>query len=186
MPAPAASVNLRRPTIGLTVPGARLRPWAAADVPSLAEQANDRGVWQNLRDVFPHPYGPQDARDYIRFVSGPGSGDIHLAFEVDGAAVGSISVIFQTDIYRRSAEIGYWLGRAHWGRGLATAAVRALSDYAFTHFDICRLYATIFARNAGSARVLEKAGYELEGRLRQSITKDGATLDGLLFALLKS
>jgi ribosomal-protein-alanine N-acetyltransferase len=179
----AATESLLRPT--LVLPGARLRPWTPADVDSLTEQANDRGVWQNLRDVFPYPYSQQDAQDYIRFVSAPNSPDVHLAIEVDGAAVGSISLIFQTDIYRRSAEIGYWLGRAHWGRGIATAAVRALSAYGFAHFDVCRLYATIFARNAGSARVLEKAGYALEGRLRQSITKDGETLDGLLFASLR-
>ncbi|RYU78739.1 N-acetyltransferase [Hymenobacter persicinus] len=169
----------------LAVSGARLRPWTAADAPSLAAQANDRGVWQNLRDVFPHPYSETDAQGYISFVSAPDSADIHLAFEVDGAAVGSISVVFQADIYHRSAEIGYWLGRAYWGRGLATAAVQALSAYTFAHFDVCRLYATIFDRNTGSARVLTKAGYALEGRLRQSITKDGETLDGLLFASLK-
>ena len=180
-----ATENALRPTLHLAVPGVRLRPWAAADAESLAAQANDRGVWQNLRDVFPYPYSLADAQNYIDFVSAPTSTDIHLAFEVEGAAVGSISVLFQTDINHRSAEIGYWLGRAHWGRGIATAAVRALSEYAFAHFDVCRLYASVCARNEGSARVLEKAGYELEGRLRQSITKNGETMDALLFAALR-
>ncbi|SHI43025.1 Protein N-acetyltransferase, RimJ/RimL family [Hymenobacter daecheongensis DSM 21074] len=185
MAAPIVTDNALRPTLALPVAGVRLRPWLATDAPGLAAHANDRGVWLNLRDVFPHPYTLADAQQYISFATRPKSPDIHLAFEVDGAAVGSISILFQTDVHHRSAEIGYWLGRAYWGRGIATAAVRALSDYTFAHFDVCRLYASIFARNAGSARVLEKAGYALEGRLRQSITKDGETLDALLFALLK-
>ena len=185
MPAAAAPTNALRPTLELSGAGGRLRPWAATDAGSLTAQANDRGVWQNLRDVFPYPYSLADAQGYIDFVSAPASPDIHLAFEVEGAAVGSISVLFQSDVHHRSAEIGYWLGQAYWGRGLATAAVRAVSDYAFAHSDICRLYATVCARNTGSARVLEKAGYQLEGRLRQSITKNGETMDALLFAALK-
>ncbi|QDA60023.1 GNAT family N-acetyltransferase [Hymenobacter jejuensis] len=176
--------NLLRPTLDLPVPGARLRPWCAADATVLAEQANDRGVWQNLRDVFPHPYSVGDAEWYINFVSDVHSRDVHLAFEVDGEAAGSISIMFKSDVHYRSAEIGYWLGRRYWGRGIGTAAVQVLSDYVFRHFDICRLYATVFAHNAASARVLEKAGYELEGCLRKSMTKDGETFDGLLYALV--
>ncbi|GAA3937393.1 GNAT family N-acetyltransferase [Hymenobacter algoricola] len=185
MTSSVAPATILRPTLALSVAGARLRPWAVADAASLTTQANDRGVWQNLRDVFPYPYSLADAQGYLRFVSAPDSSDIHLAFEVDGAAVGSISILFQADVHHRSAEIGYWLGRAHWGRGIATAAVQAVSDYAFAYFDICRLYASVCDRNEGSVRVLLKAGYELEGRLRQSITKNGETMDALLFASLK-
>ena len=85
-------------------------------------------------------------------------------------------------IHRRSAEIGYWLGEPFWGRGIATAALRALTDYAFANHDIVRLDAGVFEWNPASMRVLEKVGYVLEGRLRKSVTKDGQTIDGFLYA----
>ncbi|MCC3156017.1 GNAT family N-acetyltransferase [Hymenobacter sp. 15J16-1T3B] len=184
MAAAPASSELLRPVLPLPVAGARLRPFAPADAPALTRHANDWDIWRNLRDRFPHPYTLADAEWYVRFVNADGSRDLHLCIEVDGEAAGSISVLFQDDISRRSAEIGYWLGRVCWGRGIGTAAVEALSAYALTHFDLCRLYATVFEYNPASARVLEKAGFALEGRLRKSITKDGQTVDGLLYSLI--
>ncbi|TGE20672.1 N-acetyltransferase [Hymenobacter aquaticus] len=178
--------TLLRPTLAVPLAGVRLRPWHLHDAPVLAETANDRGIWQNLRDVFPHPYQLQDAYWYIGMVSDPDSRDVHLAIEVEGEAAGAISVLFKDDINRCSAEIGYWLGRRHWGRGIVTEAVKVLTAYTFAHFDISRLYAEIFARNAGSARVLTKAGYQLEARLQKSIVKEGVVQDALLFAALKS
>jgi ribosomal-protein-alanine N-acetyltransferase len=177
--------TLLRPTLALPVPGAQLRPWQASDAESLAYHANDAGIARYLRDVFPNPYGLADAQQYLAFVTNPASTELTLAFEMDGEAVGSISLLFQTDVSRRSAEIGYWLGRQYWGRGLATAAVRALTDYGFTQFDLTRIYASVYAPNEVSARVLLKAGYELEGRLRQAITKNNQTFDALLFAQVR-
>lgn len=176
---------LLRPTLELPLAGARLRPWQLADAPALAEAANDRAIWLNLRDVFPHPYLLEDAYNYLALVTDPNSRNLHVCIEVNGRAGGAISVLFEDDVSRRSAEIGYWLGRAHWGRGLAPAAVRALTSYAFAHFDLARLYAQVFAPNEASAQVLRKAGYELEGRLRQAVTKDGQTFDALLFACIR-
>ena len=177
-----APANLLRPTLLLPGTGARLRPWAAADAPALARHANDRAIWLNLRDRFPHPYHLADAEAYLALVTGPDAEHLHLCLEVEGEAAGSVSVLFKQDVNRRGAEVGYWLGQTHWGRGLATAAVRVLTAYAFAHFDLCRLYAVVYAHNPASGRVLEKAGYALEGRLRQAITKDGHTFDALLYA----
>ena len=88
-------------------------------------------------------------------------------------------------MYRRSAEIGYWLGEPFWGRGIATAALRAVTDYAFAQHDLVRLHAAVYEWNPASARVLEKVGYVLEGRLRKSVTRDGQTIDGLLYARIR-
>ncbi|WP_324673744.1 GNAT family protein [Hymenobacter sp. GOD-10R] len=178
------SDSRRRPTLILPVAGTRLRPWQLSDASTLTACANDEGVAQNLRDTFPYPYLLEDARWYLEAVATANSPDIHLAIEVEGAAGGGISIIFQHDVDRRSAEIGYWLGRSYWGRGIMTAAVRVLTEYTFASFDVCRLYAGVFAHNAASARVLEKGGYELEGRLRKSITKNGHTIDSLLYAVV--
>ena len=174
------------PVLPLAEAGALLRPFAPADAPALARHANDRGIWLNLRDRFPHPYSLADAEAYIAMVSSAeGQRDLHLCIEVAGEAAGSISLLFKQDVSRRSAEIGYWLGQAHWGHGVATAAVQALSKYGFAHYDLARLYAVVFSHNVASGRVLEKAGFTLEARLRQAVTKDGQTMDALLYAQVR-
>lgn len=178
--------DVRRPTLGLPGLPVRLRPFTAADAPALVRHGNDRVVWQNMRDQFPHPYTLAAAERYLGMVgSEAGRQDVTLCMEVNGEAAGSISLLFKHDIDRRSAEIGYWLGREHWGRGYVSAAVQTLTDYGFAHFDLARVYATVFAHNAASGRVLEKAGFYFEACLRQAVTKDGQTIDGLVYARLK-
>ena len=109
----------------------------------------------------------------------------NFAIVVDGVSVGAIGLVLKDDVFRRSAEIGYWLGTDYWGRGIVTEAVRAVTDYAFATFDICRVYAGVFEWNPASMRVLERAGYELEGRMRKSVTKDGETVDELIYAVIR-
>ena len=111
--------------------------------------------------------------------------ETNFAIAVNNEAVGGIGFTIQMDEARRSAEIGYWLGEEFWGRGIATEALIAVTDYAFCEFEICRLYAHVFEWNPASARVLEKAGYEFEGRMRKSVTKVGQTIDKLMFACVR-
>ena len=162
-----------------------LRPWATEDEVSLVQYANNRRIWQNVRDRFPHPYTANDAKLWIK-IANRDTTMLNLAMEVDGKAVGGLGIIFKDDVYRRTAEIGYWLGEDYWNRGLTSQAVTALSGYVFAHYDIVRLYAGIFEHNAASARVLEKAGYAFEARLRCNVTKGGETMDELVYARLKS
>jgi RimJ/RimL family protein N-acetyltransferase len=168
----------------LRLEGCAIRSCRSGDAASIARFANDRRIWRNLRDRFPFPYTRDDAVAWIRHASEMRP-ETHFAIDVGGLAVGAIGFELQPDVYRRSAEVGYWLGHAYWGRGITTQALRALTDYAFSSFDICRLYAGVFAWNPASARVLEKAGYTLEGRLRQRVTKDGESLDELLYAIVR-
>jgi ribosomal-protein-alanine N-acetyltransferase len=177
--------DLRRPTLVLPDLPVILRPFTLADAPALVRHGDDRGIWLNMRDRFPHPYTLASAEGYLNFVaSEDGQHDVLLAIEVAGEAAGSISLLFKHDVSRRSAEIGYWLGREHWGKGYVTAAVQALTAYGFAHFDLARIYAMVFAHNEASGKVLEKAGYTFEARLRQAITKDHQTMDGLVYAAL--
>ena len=163
---------------------ARLRPWRPGDEESLARHANNRRVWLNLRDLFPHPYTRADAEVWI--ASQRGEDPVcNFAIEVEREAAGGIGLHLQTDVEWRSAEIGYWLGEAHWGKGIMTAAVRAVTAYGFAQLDLVRIYATVFEWNPASQRVLEKAGYSLEGRLRKAITKDGQTIDSFLYAYIR-
>jgi RimJ/RimL family protein N-acetyltransferase len=164
---------------------ASVRPWAAADAAEIARQANDRRVWINLRDAFPHPYRLDDAERFIARATAASPPTV-FAIEVDGRPAGGIGYTLHTDVERIGAEVGYWLGAEYWGRGIATAAVRAVSRHAFvTHAELRRLYALPFSWNPASARVLEKAGYRLEGTLRQSAIKDGKVVDQWIYALLR-
>src|SRR5439155_1050682 len=97
----------------------------------------------------------------------------HFAIVVDGSGVGGIAAEPGEGERRRSAEVGYWLGEPFWGRGIATEALRAVTDYAFATFDVIRLEAGVFGWNPASARVLEKVGYTLEGRMRQAVGMAG-------------
>ena len=161
-----------------------LRPWQRGDSEALVEHANNRRIWQNLRDAFPHPYTADDGDRWLA-VADKFDPPRNFAIVVDGQAVGGIGLVLKDDVYARSAEIGYWLGEAFWGRGIATAAVRVTTDYAFARFDLTRLYAGVFAWNTASTRVLEKAGYSFEARLRNAITKDGRTCDELVYAVVR-
>ena len=86
-------------------------------------------------------------------------------------------------IFRRSAEIGYWLGEEYWGRGIVTEAVKVFTEWAFANFDLSRIYAGVFEWNPASARVMEKAGFEFEGRMKKAVTKEGRTGDELIYAI---
>lgn len=164
-----------------------LRPWRAADAPSIAALADNPRIAANLRDVFPSPYTLVDAEAYVALcMAGDPSRELTRAIEVDGRAVGSIGVFRQTDVYRRSAELGYWLGEPYWGQGIMTGAVQAICREAFACYDIVRIYAEPFAHNTGSRRVLEKAGFILEGTFRQSIYKNGTFADSCMYARLRA
>lgn len=163
-----------------------LRPWRETDAASLARYANNSKIAANLRDVFPNPYTTADAEAFIRdCMEREGKGQLCRAIVVDGEAVGGIGVFLGSDVYRRSAELGYWLGEPFWRRGIMSAAVKALCREAFSAFDIVRIHAEPYARNLGSRGVLEKAGFTLEGTLRQSVWKNGELLDSCIYALLK-
>ncbi|MXY22982.1 MAG: GNAT family N-acetyltransferase [Acidobacteria bacterium] len=161
-----------------------VRSFRDADAAPIARHANNRKVWVQLRDQFPHPYTTDNAHGFIRFTLAQDR-ETAFAITVDDLPVGAIGVVLRDDVERCSAEIGYWLGEEYWGRGIATSALAGLTRFAFTAYDLERLYALPLASNAASCRVLEKAGYRLEGRLRRSAIKDGVVQDQLLYAILR-
>jgi RimJ/RimL family protein N-acetyltransferase len=162
-----------------------IRPWVVADAPALVEHADDREVWRNLRDRFPHPYTPADAEAWLTWavLQEPCT---HWAIEVEGEAGGGIGFTIGDDVHARMAEVGYWLGRRFWGRGIATEALRAVTAHAFAAYDIDRVEARVFAWNGASTRVLEKAGYAREACLRRAVTKDGEVTDLLIYGILRA
>jgi len=161
-----------------------VRSWRTSDLGSLVNHANNRNIWINLRDSFPYPYTRADGERWIKYAKRQ-IPETNFAISVGGRAAGAVGFHPQPDVHRRSAEIGYWVGEPFWGRGIATAALRAITNYAFENHDLCRIYATVFEWNTASMRVLEKCGYVREAVLQQSIVKDGRVIDSVLYAIVR-
>ncbi len=158
-----------------------VRSWRPADAESLARYANNRKIWRNLRDAFPHPYSLSDAKAFIALALGARP-ETMFAICLNDEAIGGIGFMLHSDVERISAEIGYWIGEPFWGRGIAAEALKAVTSYAIGEHGLKRVYAVPFAGNEASHRVLEKAGYAFEGRTRKSALKDGEVIDQLLYA----
>ena len=164
--------------------GGSVRSWQTTDAPSLARHANDRAIWRNLKDRFPNPYTLADAEWFVAHCQREDP-ESAFAIVVDGQAIGAIGFEHRGDIWRRSVELGYWIAQPYWGRGITTGAVRAMTDWAFEAWQLNRVWAGVFAWNPASARVLEKAGYSFEARLKQSAVKDGELVDELIYAVVR-
>ena len=161
----------------------KLRPWIDSDAPAIAKHANNIKIAENMRDGFPYPYTLQDAYNWLKMTSN--SDHILLAIEVEGEAAGGIGILYQDNVYRLSAETGYWLGEQHWKKGITSEAIRKLSDYVFENTGIVRLYADIFSPNIPSMRTIEKAGFHLEAIHKKAVYKNGVLLDEHVYCKLK-
>lgn len=160
-----------------------VRSFRASDVAAITRHANNRKIWRNLRDRFPNPYLKSHAQAFIRMARHM-EPETLFAIDVGGEAIGSIGFNMHADVERVSAEIGYWLGEEHWGRGIASEALPAVTRLAVERHQLTRIFALPFASNLASCRVLEKAGYVLEARLRRSAIKDGVIQDQCQYAFI--
>lgn len=164
----------------------KLVEWKNTHVENVAKYANNRKIAANLRDSFPFPYTLEDAKGYVQDCIEKGNrNQVTRAIEVNGNAVGSIGIFVRDDVYKKSAELGYWLSEEYWGQGIMGAAVKQICQEAFAQFDIVRIFAEPFANNIGSRRVLEKAGFVLEGIFKDSVYKQGQLLDSCMYAIFK-
>ena len=161
-----------------------IRSLTSGDAEAIVRYANNRHIAINLRDRFPHPY-TRAAADAFLAAAASQQPETDFAIASRSEAIGGIGFHQQLDVHRLSAEIGYWLGEPFWGQGIATRAVQALSEWVFATTPLVRLYAHVFEWNPASARVLEKAGFALEGRLRRSVLKEGKLIDQLMYGLVR-
>jgi len=169
----------------IRTPGAVLRPWQEEDAPLLVRFADNPRIAAAMRDRFPSPYTVEDARCFIAG-SGSPAASLLLAIVVQGEPVGGIGITPREDVYRGTAEIGYWLGEPFWGKGIVTDAVRALVPVVFDRTGIIRIQAGVFSNNPASMRVLEKSGFILEAVHRKAITKHGVVMDEMLFVRFRN
>lgn len=161
----------------------KLRLLNENDAPNLAIIANNKKIWDNLRNRMPFPYSIKDAENFINLTK---EEIINFTFgiEFNSKLCGVIGLIPQEDIYSHSAEVGYWIGEEFWGNGIATHALSLIIDYAFDILKIKRLFANVFFSNFASQKVLEKCGFEKEGHFKSSVLKNEKYLDELRFGLI--
>lgn len=158
-----------------------VRDLRMGDGPDLAFHADHYEIWQQLRDRFPHPYTEDDARRWLaaEVVRDPRT---QFAIDHEGHLIGGIGLVPGSDVERVGAEIGYWLTPRYSGRGWMSEVVASFTRWVVPAFRLHRVYAIPFARNTGSCRVLQKAGFRCEGVMRCSALKEGELLDQVLYA----
>jgi ribosomal-protein-alanine N-acetyltransferase len=163
-----------------------LRPFEMDDAPVVQALAGEREIAATTL-LIPHPYPDSAAEQWIGthqagFEEGR-SAIFAITLAESGALIGAIGLTISAEHHR--AELGYWIGRDHWGRGYATEAGRAVIDYAFRELDLQRVEAHHFANNPSSGRVLEKLGMQREGYMRRSVFKWGDFVDTIHYAILR-
>lgn len=164
----------------------QIGPWQMSDAPSLANALNNKKVQDNLRDGLPFPYTQQDAKDFITAMQNADKNSQYsFAILHDDVVIGSVGIFRKENIHKLTAEMGYYIAEPYWGKGIGTAAIKLACDFAFANTDILRIFAEPYAHNAPSCRVLEKAGFALEGIICKNAIKNGVVLDMKLYALLK-
>jgi RimJ/RimL family protein N-acetyltransferase len=153
-----------------------LREWKRSDADALAAIANNKKIWDNVRDRLPYPYTKKDAKEWLELVKKQKTVTT-FCIEVDGNLAGSIGVTLKDDVYRKTVELGYFIAEEYWGRGIATEAIRQMVSYVRKEFDIVRIYAEVFEYNKGSMKALEKNGFYLECIRKRGAFKNNVVLD---------
>ena len=161
----------------------KLRKWNESDLDNLVNYANNLNIAKWLTNGFPYPYTYEDGKAYLSMIANDNPTKV-FAIEVNEKAVGSIGIFPQTDIHEKSAEMGYWLAEEYWGKGIMTKAIPEIISYGFRTFDIVRIFARPFSTNLKSQRVLEKAGFTFEAKLKKALFKNGEFMDELIYARL--
>lgn len=153
-----------------------LRPWQRQDAQPLAAIANNKKIWNNVRDQLPNPYTVADALQWINHCKKQNP-VINFAVLYGNEVAGSIGCVIKEDVYKKTMEIGYFIGEQFQSKGIATEAVRLLLAYIESQFEVIRIYAEVFANNTFSMQVLRKNGFHLESIRRKAAFKNNNVID---------
>jgi RimJ/RimL family protein N-acetyltransferase len=159
----------------------KLRALQLTDTKRLAELANNEKISRNLRDGFPNPYTLADAKNFLEKFTDQNP-VTYFGIEFNGEHVGNISLVPGQDIYRKSAEIGYFIGEAYWNKGIVTTAVNLITEYGFRQLGIIRIHTGVFEYNTASMQVLEKCGFTKDGVFRKSVFKQNKIWDEVRYS----
>ncbi|MBK7129384.1 MAG: GNAT family N-acetyltransferase [Crocinitomicaceae bacterium] len=162
----------------------QLRPWKISDIEHLIKYADNPKIAVNMTDGFPTPYTRENGQNFLDMATQ--NPDRLFAIIVNHEAVGGIGIHPLSDIQRKNAELGYWLAEPYWNNGIVSSAIRKVTTIAFQNFDITRFFARPFGTNLASQKVLEKVGYKLEARLKDTFFKNGKFIDELIYSVRKN
>ncbi|HNW52577.1 MAG TPA: GNAT family protein [Prolixibacteraceae bacterium] len=162
----------------------KLRPWNINDVGNLIKYGNNPNITRFMSDGFSTLFTVEKATAFIEFANS-GHDKLYRTIEINGEASGGIGVMIQNDIYRKNAELGYWLAEPFWGNGIVSRAIPLIVEEAFQTFDINRIYATPFSTNKASQKVLERTGFKLEACHEKKVFRGGEYIDELVYVLLR-
>lgn len=165
-------------------PSLQLAPFEIRDVERLSLLANNWEIAKNLTDQFPHPYTPEHAKSFIEMTQKHKPTRI-MSIRMNGDLIGAVGIHPQEDVFKKNAELGYWVAQEYWGKGVASFAVKEMVKYGFRHFDVDRIFARPFGSNAASQAVLLKTGFVKEAEFKNTIFKNGAYEDELFFAVYR-
>jgi len=169
--------------------GFYLSPVQDGDQSAYLKHFADKDTADRLLKI-PYPYTKEDAEKWVRYCVDSAQTAPHVTTfalrRADGFLIGGAGLVLNTGTSAHRGEIGYWVSKNYRGRGLATAAVKALSHYGFEDLGLRRLEATAFPHNAASHRVLERAGFTREGELKGYHCKNGVLIDACMYALVKT
>jgi RimJ/RimL family protein N-acetyltransferase len=162
-----------------------LRTWRKEDAAMLVRLGDDRDIWLNLRERFPHPFTEPAAQLWLADRAAEPSPATSLAILSRGELAGGVRFQRRELMHRMCADLSYWVGRPYWNKGIASSAVEAATEYGFDTLGLERVQAFVFDPNPASTHILEKAGFQLEGRLRRYVLRDDRSGDALLYARLR-
>lgn len=163
-----------------------LRPWLAKDLEPLVALANNKNIFDTVRDAFPHPYTLKNAKEWLSLNVGI-TPVLNFVIEADGNFAGSIGMVPKTDIVRGNMEIGYWLGEAYWNKGIATKAIEQICFIIWNNYpEVNRIYAEVFETNPASMKALQKNGFEVECVRKKGIIKNNELLDDWVWVKFRS
>lgn len=162
----------------------KLARWEKNEGEHFFRQSNDPVLYQNMSDNFPNDLAnckkmvdffaeSNDQQEYVRSI------------QIDQQIAGCIGAFFDSDIYRNNAEIAYWLGKDYRNRGIMSKVILDFTDELFLKTTVHRIYARPFAYNQASSKVLENTGFYCEGKMRESIFKDGKYFDSFLYSKIR-
>jgi 8-oxo-dGTP diphosphatase len=164
-----------------------LSPIGDEDLDALVRLLNVKEIYDSTLQI-PHPYTIDDARAYltrVREIRAASGKETQFAIRRGhGMLVGGIGFHGQHPLTPHRAEVGYWVAREEWGRGIASRALSRFCRHGQGELGYYRIEAPIYAFNRASQRVAEKCGFVCEGTLRKAYLKNGVFVDAKLYALV--
>lgn len=164
-----------------------LRKLKKLDAPAICQNAKDFDIARYT--TLPHPYKLKNAKEFIKMthqkIRKKKAFELGIELKETKEIIGMMSLM-NIDYNNKNAEIGYWLGKKYWGKKIMKEAIKLILNFGFKKLRLVRIYARVMHPNISSAKLLEKSGFQYEGRMRKAILRKGKWMDELRYSILSS